>query len=70
MHETARKALKKAINNFFTQEQILSEEYLREKAADFVYEHNEEILERIRDEIDTDDIFISALDAIDWNYVW
>lgn len=70
MNETAKKALIKAIRDFFTQDEILSEEYLRDKASDFVYEHDEEIREHFRDEIDTDDIFESILDEIDWYDIW
>lgn len=70
MYENAKKELTKAIREFFTQDEILSQDFLRQAAQDFVYEHDEEIREHFRDEIDTDDIFDSLLDEISYNDIW
>lgn len=70
MNETAKKALKKAIRDFFTFDEIMSEEYLRDSAQDFVYEHDEEIREILRNQIDTTEIFSNLLDEIDLYDIW
>lgn len=70
MYETAKRALTKAIRDFFTQDEILSEDFLRQAAADFVYEHDEDIREHFRDKVNTDDIFDSILDEIEWYDIW
>lgn len=70
MHENAKKALQKAIRDFFTLEDIMSEEYLRDAAQNFVYENEEDIRETLRDQIDTYDLFTNLMDEINFYDIW
>jgi len=70
MNDNAKKALAKAIRNFFTEDEILSEDYLTQAAQDYVYEHDEEIKEHLRDQLCIDEIFEDALSDLAWYEIW
>lgn len=70
MYDNAKEALKKAIRDFFTQDEILDDATLRNAANAFVYEHDEEVCEHLRDQIDLEDVFEHALEDIDWYDIW
>ncbi len=70
MYENAKNALRKAIRDFYCQDDILNETTLREAAQNFVYEHDEEVREHLREQIDLEDVFESVLDDIDWYEIW
>lgn len=70
MYENLKKALAKAIQHSFTPEDILDENTLREAAEEYVYEHDLDIKDHLRAQIDLTDEFDSALEEIDWSDIW
>lgn len=70
MNEKMKKIFTEAIRNFITIDEVLSDDFIRRAAEDYVYEHDEEIREHLRDEINMDDEFESILDSLDWYDIW
>lgn len=60
-----RKALAKAIRNFYTINELYSDKELEEAASEFVYNHDMDVLQHIKDTIDLDCNFADALDELD-----
>lgn len=70
MREMLKNALKKAIQNFFRYEDLFDEKFIRYAAEDYVFNHDQEIKERLLEDIDLTDEFEEVLNDLPYYEIW